>query len=125
MGRRTILIALVVVLLVLWSSEGLQHRVGDSIWSIPPTNNFYKNWSSSYIFHTGDTLYFDFDSGLYNVLQVSRGEFDMCTGYEPYKTFIDGPATIPLLMKGVFYYVCNVSNYCALGLKLWVIVEQT
>ncbi|XP_057789256.1 mavicyanin-like [Salvia miltiorrhiza] len=116
---------MLIAALLLWSSEALQHRVGDSIWSIPPTINFYKNWSSSYTFHTGDSLYFDFDSGLYNVLQVSRGEFDRCTGDEPYNAAYDGPATIPLPLKGVSYYICNVSNYCALGQKVWIIVEQS
>ncbi|KAL8518213.1 hypothetical protein ACS0TY_009546 [Phlomoides rotata] len=112
------LLLLVQVAALLWSSsEGVQHIVGDSIWSIPPTNDFYTNWSSSYSFQIGDTLYFDFDSGLYNVIQVSRGEFDDCTGNQPYEAAMDGPAILPLSLKGVFYYVCNVSNYCALGLK--------
>ncbi|KAL8533321.1 hypothetical protein ACS0TY_009639 [Phlomoides rotata] len=119
------LLLLVQVAALLWSSsEGVQHIVGDSIWSIPPTNDFYTNWSSSYSFQIGDTLYFDFDSGLYNVIQVSRGEFDDCTGNQPYEAAMDGPAILPLSLKGVFYYVCNVSNYCALGLKVSVIVDQ-
>ncbi|GFP88838.1 mavicyanin [Phtheirospermum japonicum] len=101
-----------------------QHIVGDSIWSIPPTNDFYTNWSSSYSFHIGDTLYFDFDSGLYNVIQVSRGEFDSCSGNQPLNALMDGPAVFPLWRKGVFYFVCNVSDYCWLGLKVSVIVDD-
>ncbi|EYU33143.1 hypothetical protein MIMGU_mgv1a020289mg, partial [Erythranthe guttata] len=88
-----------------------QHIVGDSIWSIPPTNHFYTNWSSSYSFHTGDSLYFDFDSGLYNVIQVPRGEFDSCIGDQPLDAFMDGPATVRLPRKG-----------CELGVKVSVVV---
>ncbi|KAI3470662.1 hypothetical protein Pfo_027325 [Paulownia fortunei] len=109
---------------LLGGSYGLQHIVGDSIWSIPPTNDFYTNWSSSYSFQIGDTLYFDFDSGLYNVIEVSRGEFDSCSRNQAFKAFMEGPAIFPLSRKGVFYFICNVSNYCALGQKVSVIVDQ-
>ncbi|XP_073120887.1 mavicyanin-like [Henckelia pumila] len=120
-----ILLTVTVLLLVLKDgSYSLQHMVGDSIWSIPPANDFYANWSSSHSFHIGDTLYFDFDSGFYDVIQVSRGEYDSCWTNQPYKAFVDGPAAIDLTEKGVFYFICNVSNYCRLGQKVCVIVEE-
>ncbi|KZV55260.1 cucumber peeling cupredoxin-like [Dorcoceras hygrometricum] len=124
--RSGILPTAAVVLLVLMddTSYGLQHIVGDSIWSIPPANAFYTNWSSSHSFHVGDTLYFDFDSGFYNVIEVSRGEYDSCGTNQPFKAFMDGPAIIDLTEKGVFYFVCNISNYCSLGQKVSVIVEE-
>lgn len=58
------------------------------------------------------------------MIQVSRGAFDDCSGDQPYEAIMDGPAILPLSLKGVFYYICNVSNYCALGLKLSVVVDQ-
>ncbi|KAL2526060.1 Blue copper protein [Abeliophyllum distichum] len=126
MAMHNVILPLLVVAVVtlLGSSFGLQYIVGDSIWSIPPTNHFYTNWSSSYTFRTGDTLYFDFDSPFYNLIEVSRGELESCTANQPYKAFMEGPATLPLMQKGVFYFICNVSNYCALGLKVSVTVEQ-
>ncbi|CAL9137836.1 unnamed protein product [Musa acuminata var. zebrina] len=33
-----------------------QHLVGDSIWSIPPSNEFYSNWASNRSFAVGDDL---------------------------------------------------------------------
>ncbi|CAI9773078.1 unnamed protein product [Fraxinus pennsylvanica] len=123
-GIITVPVFLFAVLMLLGTSFCLQYIVGDSIWSIPLTNNFYSNWSSSYTFRTGDALYFDFDSPFYNVIEVSRGEWESCTANQPYKAFMEGPATVPLMQKGVFYFICNVSNYCALGLKFSVTVEE-
>ena len=34
----------------------VRYRVGDSIWSIAPSPNYYTNWSSSHFFRTGDSL---------------------------------------------------------------------
>lgn len=34
----------------------VRYRVGDSIWSIAPSPNYYNNWSSSHFFRTGDSL---------------------------------------------------------------------
>ncbi|KAL8051520.1 hypothetical protein ABFS82_06G151200 [Erythranthe guttata] len=128
MLRLVVIIKIVIMGTIVCSRNGLknkkkkQHIVGDSIWSIPPTNHFYTNWSSSYSFHTGDSLYFDFDSGLYNVIQVPRGEFDSCIGDQPLDAFMEGPAAVSLPRKGVYYFVCNVSNYCELGVKVSVVV---
>ncbi|XP_073051740.1 mavicyanin-like [Primulina eburnea] len=120
-----ILLTVALLLLVLMDgSYSLQHIVGDSIWSIPPTNGFYTNWSSCQSFHIGDKLYFDFDSGLYDVNQVSRGEYDSCSTNQPFKAFVDGPALVDLTEKGVFYFICNISNYCRLGQQVSVIVEE-
>ncbi|GER54971.1 early nodulin-like protein 1 [Striga asiatica] len=101
-----------------------QHVVGDSIWSIPPTHDFYSNWSTSYSFHVGDTLYFDFDSGFYDVNLVLRGEFDSCSGAHAVRAFVEGPVFFRLSRKGAFYFVCGVSNYCSLGMKVSVVVDD-
>nr|XP_016507735.1 PREDICTED: mavicyanin-like [Nicotiana tabacum] len=115
---------LITFALLLHQSYAMQYIVGDSIWTIPPMNNFYTNWSSSQVFFPGDTLYFDFDPELYNVIQVSRREYGLCTANHPYKVYTDGPANITLMEPGVFYYMCSILNYCALGQKLSVTVLQ-
>ncbi|KAA8534601.1 hypothetical protein F0562_032140 [Nyssa sinensis] len=117
-------IVLVLMVTLLDRSFGVQYMVGDSVWSIPPIPDFYANWSSSLSFQIGDTLFFDFDSELHNVMQVSRREFDTCTASHPYKAFTVGPVIVPLIEQGVFYFICSVSKYCALGQKLAVTVHQ-
>ncbi|CAN4126367.1 unnamed protein product [Withania somnifera] len=116
-------LALLLFLVILHhQSYAMQHLVGDSIWTIPPTNNFYTNWSTSQVFLPGDTLYFEFDPEFYNVMQVSRREYGYCTANQPYKVFSDAPVNITLMEPGVFYYICTILNYCALGQKFSVTV---
>ncbi|KAG5575046.1 hypothetical protein H5410_055180 [Solanum commersonii] len=125
-NHRNFLVKFAVLLIIILHHESyaMQHLVGDSIWTIPPTNNFYTNWSSSQVFFPGDTLYFEFDPEFYNVMQVSRREYDYCTGNQAYKVFSDGPLNITLIESGVFYYICNILNYCELGQKFSVTVLQ-
>ncbi|CAA0833592.1 Blue copper protein [Striga hermonthica] len=124
-GTIIIMILLLIILPSIDVAYGSQqHVVGDSIWSIPPTNDFYSNWSSSYSFRLGDTLYFDFDSGFYDVNLVSRGEFDSCSGAHAVESFVDGPVVFTLSRKGAFYFVCGVSNYCSLGMKVSMVVDD-
>ncbi|XP_031095259.1 mavicyanin-like [Ipomoea triloba] len=112
MGMQTckFVVVVVVVVALKYQSFAVQHMVGDdSHWTIPPNNDFYI---------------FEFDAVFYNVMQVSKREYDDCTANQPYQAFIDdGPVTIPLREPGVFYYICSVLNYCSLGQKLNVAVQ--
>lgn len=66
---------------------------------------------------------FDFETGVNNVIQVSRQEYQRCTACNPYKVFNNGPAIVPLNQIGVFYFISNFSNNCALGIKVSVKVH--
>ncbi|XP_030450141.1 cucumber peeling cupredoxin-like [Syzygium oleosum] len=110
----------IMVGLTLDVSNGLQYKVGGSIWSIPPYPTYYSNWSSSHRFFVGDVLLFEFRTGFYNVMQVSRREYEACTADNPFRSFRTGPARVPLIEKGVFYFICSVSCYCSLGQKVEV-----
>ncbi|KAF8684793.1 hypothetical protein HU200_044216 [Digitaria exilis] len=66
---------------------------------------------------------FRFETGLYDVVQVSRREYDDCTADDPYQIFSDGPAVVLQASTGVRYYVCTVGNYCKLGVRLYVTVQ--
>lgn len=54
---------------------------------------------------------------------MSRQEYQRCTACNPYKVFNNGPAIVPLNQKGVFYFISNFSNNCALGIKVSVKVH--
>ncbi|XP_019151157.1 PREDICTED: mavicyanin-like [Ipomoea nil] len=125
MQRCKFVVVVVVVIALKYQSFAVQHMVGDdSHWTIPPNNDFYSNWSSSQLFQPGDTLLFEFDEVFYNVMQVSKREYDDCTANQPYQAFKDdGPVTINLREPGIFYYICSVLNYCSLGQKLNVTVQ--
>ncbi|KAF5178986.1 early nodulin-like protein [Thalictrum thalictroides] len=116
--KSCILILVFVILLhvaCLSFSLGLQHRIS---WSIQPNKDFYTNWSSNHFFKIGDTLEF------YNVLQVSRRDYDVCNGENTLQDFLNGPAVIPLNREGVYYFICNFSNYCLFGLKISITVHR-
>lgn len=67
---------------------------------------------------------FDFDSGRYNVMQVSTREYEGCTADHPFVILWDGPARIVLMEEGVFYFICSIANYCSLGQKFSVVVHR-
>ncbi|XP_074375448.1 mavicyanin-like [Apium graveolens] len=119
---------IVVVVLIYYPdhSNGAQYLVGgeDYKWSIPLTNDFYTNWSSSHAFVVGDTLLFDYDPELHNLFQVSGREFKDCTADQAFNVY-HSPASVRLMEQGVFYYVCTVLNYCSLGQKLMVSVVKS
>ncbi|XP_018809130.2 cucumber peeling cupredoxin-like [Juglans regia] len=98
------------------------YQVG-SVWSIPPSPTYYANWSSSNFFRTGDFLSFNFKTGENDVIQVSRHEYESCTSCNPFNVMNFGPANFQLTEEGVFYFISNFSNYCALGLKVSVKVH--
>ncbi|WOL15379.1 umecyanin-like [Canna indica] len=95
-----------------------EHLVGDSIWSIPTSNAFYSNWANNRSFTVGDTLVFRFEMGFYDVVQVSRREFDDCTAGNPFRSFDVGPASVRLNEEAMHYFICSFGNYCLLGMKL-------
>lgn len=128
------------------------HVVGGSGWCIPPSDGLYRAWADNRTFFVGDTLggsqsvshsysvtttalltrpddpapwsVFRFETGFYDVVQVGRREYEECTADDPYQTFRDGPAAVPLDSTGVRYYVCTVGNYCSLGVRLYVTVQR-
>nr|XP_027118571.1 40S ribosomal protein S13-like [Coffea arabica] len=79
--------AFIILPSLLIQSFGLEYIVGDSFWSIPTTNDFYTNW-------------FDFDSGLHNVMEMSRREYESCSVDNPFKVFWDGLASVALMKEG-------------------------
>uniref|UniRef100_A0A0E0KGV6 Phytocyanin domain-containing protein n=1 Tax=Oryza punctata TaxID=4537 RepID=A0A0E0KGV6_ORYPU len=96
------------------------HVVGGSIWSIPPRADLYSAWASNRTFVAGDNLVFRFETGMYNVVQVGRREYDDCTADDPYRDWSTGPAVVRLDSAAVRYFICTVGNYCSLGVKVYV-----
>ncbi|XP_062174643.1 early nodulin-20-like [Alnus glutinosa] len=67
---------------------------------------------------------FGFETENNDVIQVSKQEYESCTACNPIKVLNIGPAILPLTEKGVYYFISNFSNYCALGLKISVKVHD-
>lgn len=67
---------------------------------------------------------FDFNARFYNLIQVSQSEYEHCTALEPLKVFNSSPVNFPLKERGIYYFICSVSNYCTLGQKVIINVHQ-
>lgn len=58
------------------------------------------------------------------MIQVTKQEYENCIVCNPLKTFFNGSSSFLLNKKGMFYFLCNVSNYCSLGLKVLIVVHE-
>ncbi|KAF5770523.1 putative Phytocyanin domain, cupredoxin [Helianthus annuus] len=120
-------LATVIILFTPACSGTITHTVGDSIWSIPQTEGFYNKWASSRLFRPGDILYFEFDRDLYHVMRVQNWEYQMCETniVIPWEVYRDGKAWVTLPEEGYYTYICNVLDYCSLGLRFELKVNKS
>lgn len=116
-------LAMAAITVIIVSCSASDHIVGNSIWSIPPSDDFYTNWSNNITFLVGDFLVFRFDTGLSDVTQVSRIEYESCSADNPFRRVLIGPAKMSLNEQGMVYFICTFGNYCRLGQKLQVAVQ--
>ncbi|KAH7661667.1 Cupredoxins domain-containing protein, partial [Dioscorea alata] len=108
---------LILLILQKFNAQATNHIVGDSLWTIPISNNFYSIWSNNKTFSIGDNLVFKFETGFYNVLQVSRREYEDCKAENYFQAYFVGPANVSLAEEGMYYFITDFANYCFLGLK--------
>lgn len=126
-----IMVAVVAASLVLEGSvvaAATRHVVGGTGtgWTIPPNASFYDKWSSSQTFVVGDTLVFNFPTGIHNVVQVPKSSYDACSTQKQIgSTLSTGPATITITSSGAHYYICGVSGHCSAGQKLAITVASS
>ncbi|KMZ73402.1 hypothetical protein ZOSMA_14G01670 [Zostera marina] len=120
------------ILVVIWGtfltggqqrSAAVEHIVGNSTWTIPASNSYYNDWARNTTFLVGDDLVFKFETGFYDMIQVSREEYEGCRYENPYRSFVIGPAKITFREEGTFYYLCSFGNYCSLGMNFYVYVQ--
>ncbi|KAI3775444.1 hypothetical protein L1987_50020 [Smallanthus sonchifolius] len=107
------------------STAQTRHVVGDALgWTIPPNGDAaYTIWASQQTFRVGDTLFFNFTTGLHNVAEVSQAAFGPCTTANPISINPAGPATVTLTAAGAHYYICTVGTHCQIGQKLAINVS--
>ncbi|XP_020106237.1 cucumber peeling cupredoxin-like [Ananas comosus] len=107
------------------AAAATQHVVGGATgWTIPSTASFYSGWSSAQAFTAGDTLLFNFTTGIHNVMPVGKAGYDGCSTQGTVgPTLTTGPATVTLKAPGAHYYICGVPTHCSFGQKLAVNVS--
>ncbi|KAI3919758.1 hypothetical protein MKX01_000199 [Papaver californicum] len=103
------------------------HVVGDSLgWIIPASTSVYSTWASKQTFKVGDSLVFNFASGLHTTAEVSKADYDSCnSAATPIGSLLaSSPATIRLATAGNHYYICTVGGHCSAGQKLSINVAS-
>ncbi|XP_043703789.1 basic blue protein-like [Telopea speciosissima] len=88
--------------------------VGDSLgW-----NFNVRDWPSEKTFTVGDTLVFNYDTSLHNVVEVDIHGYNNCQVSSRFKTFTSGNDSIKLLAAGHNYFICGFSGHCNKGMKI-------
>ncbi|KAG5594154.1 hypothetical protein H5410_035386 [Solanum commersonii] len=105
----------------------VDHIVGDTMgWTIPsggPTT--YANWASGRTFRVGDTLVFNFTTGVHDVAKVTKSAYDSCSSSGPVSLITVGPANITLNSTGTEYFICTFGQHCNAGQKLAINVTTS
>ncbi|XP_055822712.1 blue copper protein-like [Solanum dulcamara] len=101
------------------------HVVGDALaWTVPNGGaTAYSAWAARKTFTAGDTLVFNFTTGLHSVAEVSKAAFDSCNISSPISISTNGPTNITLRSVGSHYYLCTFPSHCTLGQKLAINVS--
>ncbi|KAL3814468.1 hypothetical protein ACJIZ3_015736 [Penstemon smallii] len=74
-------------------------------------------WPNGKRFRAGDTLLFNYNSGIHNVVKVNKAGYDGCStpgGSTMYQT---GKDQIKLA-KGQNFFICNFPGHCGSGMKI-------
>ncbi|KQJ86406.1 mavicyanin [Brachypodium distachyon] len=101
---------------------GASHTVGAPGGSWDLRTN-HGQWASSIKFRAGDQLVFKYSRAAHNVVEVSKADYDACSGSSPLASFQTGNDVVPLPAAGTRYFICGVPGHCDAGMKVRVNVE--
>ncbi|CAA0816474.1 Blue copper protein [Striga hermonthica] len=104
------------------------HIVGGSVgWTTRiPNATFYSDWASGQTFRVGDTLVFNFMTGLHDVVQVPQASYTACSGNAAIGSpILTGPANVTLNTTGNHYYICTFGSHCQQGQRLSISVRSS
>ncbi|KAH7655547.1 Cupredoxins domain-containing protein [Dioscorea alata] len=114
------------IVLIMWScvtwGSATVYTVGDSDgWN---TGVDYSLWANDKTFVVGDSLEFNYASGLHNVDEVSSGDYQSCSTNNIINSDSSGHTRVYLSSSGRHHFICGVPGYCNQGMKLAVSVED-
>ncbi|XP_022143157.1 blue copper protein-like [Momordica charantia] len=104
------------------SREPMTYVVGDSSgWTVPSSASFYESWARDKSFFVGDVLEFNFAIQTHDVAEVTRENFDRCSGESPRSPIsTNPPVRITLSEAGEHFFICTFAGHCGVGQKLAV-----
>ncbi|KAK4438269.1 Chemocyanin [Sesamum alatum] len=121
-GRGSALVVGVVVVTVALAvvfqcevAEAATYTVGDAGgWSFN-----VATWPKGKRFRAGDTLVFNYNSGIHNVVAVNKAGYQGCTTPSGAKVYQTGNDQIKL-RKGPNFFICTIPGHCQAGMKIAV-----
>ncbi|KAF8380102.1 hypothetical protein HHK36_027572 [Tetracentron sinense] len=63
-------------------------------------------------------------TGVHNVLELSKKDFEACTQKNVTEMYYSGPTILELTIPGDYYYYCGVGTHCEGGQKLSITVTN-
>ncbi|KAF8007244.1 hypothetical protein BT93_K1289 [Corymbia citriodora subsp. variegata] len=113
------LLGLVLIVAAVGANASTYNVLDKLGWTIPPAGDVaYKTWAAEKSFKVGDTVVFNW-TGTHNVAEVSKADFDTCTGTSPIGTIhMVSPYSVELSSDGPRYFICTVGKHCSFGQKV-------
>ncbi|KAB5520124.1 hypothetical protein DKX38_024443 [Salix brachista] len=120
------LLWLITAVNILWSTaecrEPVLHRVGGGKYTWAPNMNLTA-WAMHEKFYVGDWLYFGFDKTRYNVLEVSKMNYNNCDDKNFITNITRGGRDVFNLTEARPYYFLSGLGYCFEGMKVAVYAQ--
>ncbi|GMI70576.1 plantacyanin [Hibiscus trionum] len=78
------------------------------------------DWPKGKRFRAGDTLVFNYDPSIHDVVAVNRAGYNSCKAQKGAKVLSSGKDQIKL-GKGQNFFICNYIGHCQGGMKIAVV----
>ncbi|CAN1333021.1 Blue copper protein 1b [Linum perenne] len=125
LAAATVVMAVAVVAGLVPATLGKKYVVGDENGWTTTKGVDYKAWAADKHFVVNDTLVFNYQPGLHNVMIVSEKDYESCI--RPISGTVSlttGKDEVPLSSPGKKYYICGYTGHCASGQKLAISVSE-
>ncbi|WOL19301.1 basic blue protein-like [Canna indica] len=114
------LLSLFLIVCLPLHSLAATHIVGDSQgWGFMS----YTNWVNGKSFAAGDTLVFNYQAGLHNVVPVNAAGYRSCKASGSASTAATSGNDKFTLKKGTNYFICSLPGHCGAGMKIQAIAN--
>ncbi|KAK6938330.1 Phytocyanin domain [Dillenia turbinata] len=110
---------LVAALVCLWIQAEVAHGATYVVGGSQGWTFNVVNWPKGKSFKAGDTLIFNYDKTIHNVVVVNRAGYSGCSTPSGAKVYSSGKDQIKLA-KGQSYFICSYAGHCQSGMKIAV-----
>ncbi|MCO5557871.1 hypothetical protein L7F22_011443 [Adiantum nelumboides] len=105
---------MITMMMMMWATwEGasaVTWAVGDSAGWVPMD---YESWIKDKAFREGDILYFEYNEGAHDVVEVSKDDYDACHGSHAIRRWINGNTSVTLTgSMSTHYFLCSFVGHC-------------